>query len=109
MESSDGIGKRALVDAYHKARLRAKAAVLTPADWLRVLLTTVATVFNNTDWEHSFPLVGLSDDQSGLNSAIQQALRSEAPLVFGRTRPTPADIAYCTWVGRAFACHMYNS
>ena len=91
--------KRALVDAYYKARLRAKAAVLTPADWLRVLLTTVATVFNNTDWEHSFPLVGLSDDQSGLNSAIQQALRSEAPLVFGRTRPTAADIAYLGGTG----------
>ena len=37
--------KRALVGAYYKARLRSGGMVLNPTRWLRVLLTTIASVF----------------------------------------------------------------
>ena len=80
--------KRALVDAYYKARLRSGGMVLNPTRWLRVLLTTIASVFQERDWAHAFSSVGLTEGQSGLNSAIHRQLQSDAVLVFPRGQPT---------------------
>ena len=93
--------KKALVDAYYKARMRAGGEVLSPTAWLRVLVTTIASVFQLTDWAHAFARVGLTDDQWRLGSAIQQRLRADTVLVFPRGQPTEEEVAYLG--GRGFS------
>ena len=86
--------KRALVNSYYKARLRSGGMVLNHTQWLRVLVTTIASVFQERDWAHAFSSVGLTQDQSGLNSAIHRQLQSDAVLVFPRGQPTEEEVAY---------------
>ena len=86
--------KKALVDAYYKARMRAGGMVLSATAWLRVLVTTIAGVFQHTDWAHAFARVGLTDDQCRLRKAIQQWLQADTVLLFPRGQPTEEEVAY---------------
>ena len=86
--------KRSLVDTYYKARMRAGGNVLNTTGWLRVLVTSIVSVFQERDWAHTFAKVGVSEDQSALSSAIHRQLQSDGVLVFPRGQPTKEEVAY---------------
>ena len=54
--------KRSLVDAYYKARMRAGGNVLNTTGRLRVLVTSIVSVFQERDWAHTFAKVGVSEE-----------------------------------------------